>query len=96
MDKSQKTSQYIKFPHKKKCCGIKDSYKCYCRCFPAFFLMSAKGCNKISPIAQQSLSFCLIKWTAFFTNMALFTPSWRTSDEKCEEILLRKGALQRP
>ena len=64
--------------------------------FSRLFLMSAKGCNKISPIAQQSLSFCLIKWTAFFTNMALFTPSWRTSDEKCEEILLRKGALQRP
>ena len=64
--------------------------------FSHLFLMSAKVINKTSPIAQQSLSFCLIKWTAFFTNMALFTPSWRTSDEKCEEILLRKGALQRP
>ncbi|WP_315329689.1 hypothetical protein, partial [Segatella oulorum] len=60
------------------------------------FLMSAKGCNKISPIAQQSLSFYLRKWTTFFTNMALFTPSWWTSFVKREAILLRKGALQRP
>ena len=64
--------------------------------FFRLFLMSAKGCNKISPIARQSLSFYLRKWTTFFTNMALFTPLWWISFEKREAILLRKGALQRP
>lgn len=63
--------------------------------FPVSFLMSAKGCHKISPIAQQSLSFYLRKWTTFFTNMALFTPLWWTSFVKREAILLRKWALQR-
>lgn len=46
--------------------------------FSHLFLMSAKVINKTSPIAQQSLSFYLIKWTTFFTNMALFTPLWLT------------------
>ena len=64
--------------------------------FSRLFLMSAKGCHKISPIAWQSLSFYLRKWTTFFTNMALFTPLWWTSFVKREAILLRKGALQRP
>lgn len=63
--------------------------------FSRLFLMSAKGCYKISPIAWQSLSFYLRKWTTFFTNMALFTPLWWTSFVKREAILLRKGALQR-
>jgi len=64
--------------------------------FSHLFLMSAKVINKTSPIAQQSLSFYLIKWTTFFTNMALFTPLWWTSFVEREAILLRKGALQRP
>ena len=64
--------------------------------FPVSFLMSAKGCHKTSPIARQSLSFYLRKWTTFFTNMALFTSLWWTSFVKREAILLRKGALQRP
>ena len=64
--------------------------------FSHLFLMSAKVINKTRPIAQQSLSFYLIKWTTFFTNMALFTPLWLTFFKKREAILLRKGALQRP
>ena len=63
--------------------------------FFRLFLMSAKGCHKTSLIAQQSLSFYLIKWTTFFTNMALFTPLWWTSFVKREAILLRKWVLQR-
>lgn len=59
------------------------------------FLISAKVSHKTSPIAWQSLSFYLRKWTTFFTNMALFTPLWWTSFVKREAILLRKGALQR-
>lgn len=63
--------------------------------FSRLFLMSAKVSHKTSPIAWQSLSFYLRKWTTFFTNMALFTPLWWKSFEKREEILLWKWALQR-
>ncbi len=63
--------------------------------FSRLFFVSAKVINKTSPIAWQSLSFYLIKWTTFFTNMALFTPLWWISFVKREAILLRKGALQK-
>ena len=64
--------------------------------FSRLFFVSVKGCNKISPIARQSLSFYLRKWTTFFTNMALFTSLWWTFFVKREAILLRKWVLQRP
>ena len=64
--------------------------------FSRLFFVSAKGSYKTSLIARQSLSFCLIKWTTFFTNMALFTSLWWTFFVKREAILLRKWVLQRP